>query len=346
MPLPPTLMFYDIECTIPRHKGDNVDIIEFAAIFVDSATLNEIGEPFHTMLFSDRISDRSMAANNITAAMVEKAPGFEDMAHRIFNVMNGQFWVGHNIRSYDNRIIEESFQRLGMKGPLNIGIIDTLALTRGCFNNIAGSNALAKLAAHFGLREETHRALDDARLNLEVVKLMLRPQIILDAFKEVPSKPREPEDEPAQKKAKLCYVQEMHPAEKWVPERADLTGKAAEAYHLFKEGTALTTIEAKLKVKMSTISGYILKGFANEAISSESSIFTNWKDLGIEMEKEQLCFTRLIPLQKRLEELKKPLEDERDSIMTEYDISWDLVKFCRLKELFTCSLSAVSDSAV
>jgi hypothetical protein len=49
MSLPRTLLFYDIECTIPRYKGDLVDIIEFGAIVVDAATMEEVATPLHIM---------------------------------------------------------------------------------------------------------------------------------------------------------------------------------------------------------------------------------------------------------------------------------------------------------
>jgi hypothetical protein len=289
--------------------------------------------------------------------MVSAAPRFVDVAEEMHAFMDGHVWVGHNIRAYDNRIVAEAFQRLGQAGPINAGVIDTLTVTRSCFNNVAGNNKLAVLSEHFGLGIASHRALEDARLTLEVVKRMLTPRAILGAFKESPTattttheQPATKEclwlkrdrlatgEEPALKLGRPVYARELHPGEKWVPERCELTGKAADAYQMFKDSVPLTTIEAKLKVKATTLSGYLMKGFANEPVGVNSSILTSWKLLEIDDAKELVCISELVPLQSKLDDLRKPIEAERDSLMQANEISWDILKFCRLKELINKSL--------
>jgi DNA polymerase III epsilon subunit-like protein len=158
------LLFYDIETTIPP-----TDIIEFGGIVLDESGLFEI-ESFSTLIRSDRISDKSIGCNGITPAMVADAPTFAEVADRIFAIMDGQIWVGHNINGFDNAHIREAFSRLGRKPPEPTLCIDTLPLLRKTFGKRAGNMKMASLGNYFGLGKERHRAIEDCRMTIEVLK--------------------------------------------------------------------------------------------------------------------------------------------------------------------------------
>lgn len=66
--------------------------------------------------------------------------------------------------------IKEAFEEIGRVAPQPIGTIDSLAILTQKFGRRAGNMKMASLAAYFGLGEQTHRSLDDVRMNFEVVK--------------------------------------------------------------------------------------------------------------------------------------------------------------------------------
>ena len=158
------LLFYDIETTIPP-----TDIIEFGGIVLDKTGLFEV-ESFSTLIRSDCIDDKSIACNGITPKMVRDAPTFADVADRIFSIMDGQIWVGHNIKSFDNVHVCKAFSRLGRKPPEPVLCIDTLSLLRRTFGKRAGDMKMASLGNYFGLGQERHRAIEDCRMTIDVLK--------------------------------------------------------------------------------------------------------------------------------------------------------------------------------
>ncbi len=158
------LLLYDIETTIPP-----TDIIEFGGIVLDESGLFEI-ESFSTLIRSDRINDKSVNCNGITLAMVADAPTFAEVADRIFAIMDGQIWVGHNIKSFDNTHIKKAFARIGRKPPEPTLCIDTLPLLRRTFGKRAGDMKMASLGSYFGLGQERHRAIEDCRMTIDVLK--------------------------------------------------------------------------------------------------------------------------------------------------------------------------------
>jgi len=159
-----SLLFYDIETTIPP-----TDIIEFGGIVLDETGLFEV-ESFSTLIRSDRIDDKSIACNGITPKMIADAPSFTDVADRIFSIMARKIWVGHNIKSFDNTHIRKAFSRIGRKPPEPILCIDTLSLLRKTFGKRAGDMKMASLGNYFGLGQERHRAIEDCRMTIEVLK--------------------------------------------------------------------------------------------------------------------------------------------------------------------------------
>ena len=128
-----SLVFYDIETTIPP-----TDIIEFGGIVLDKQGLYE-REAFSTLIRSERINSRSIDCNGITLDMVKDAPEFADVADRIFSLMDGRIWAGHNIKSFDNVHLEKAFARIGRTPPKPILCIDTLPILRRTFGKRAGN---------------------------------------------------------------------------------------------------------------------------------------------------------------------------------------------------------------
>ncbi len=159
-----SLVFYDIETTIPP-----ADIIEFGAIVLDRQGLFE-QETFSTLIRSDKINNWSIDCNGITREMTKDAPEFAAVADRIFSVLDGRIWAGHNIKSFDNVHLAKAFEKIGSKPPEPLLCVDTLQILRRTFGTRAGDMKMASLGKLFGLGQEQHRAIDDCRMTIEVLK--------------------------------------------------------------------------------------------------------------------------------------------------------------------------------
>lgn len=79
-------------------------------------------------------------------------------------------WAGHNIQRFDCPRIREAFADIGRPAPEPAGVIDSLNVLAAEFGRRAGDLKMATLATYFGIGTQKHRSLDDARMNLEVLK--------------------------------------------------------------------------------------------------------------------------------------------------------------------------------
>jgi hypothetical protein len=79
-------------------------------------------------------------------------------------------WAGHNIQRFDCPRIREAFADIGRPAPEPAGVIDSLNVLAADFGRRAGDLKMATLASYFGIGKQKHRSLDDARMNLEVLK--------------------------------------------------------------------------------------------------------------------------------------------------------------------------------
>jgi len=153
-----------LETTIPA-----TDIIEFGAIVLDKSSLFE-KETYTTLIKSSNITEKSTKANGITTEMLKDAPTFQKVAQKIFQIMNGRIWAGHNISTFDISVLNKEFKKLSQVPPTSTGIIDTLMILRKTFGNRAGNNKLSSFAKYFQMGEVPHRSLEDCRINVEVLK--------------------------------------------------------------------------------------------------------------------------------------------------------------------------------
>lgn len=158
------MVFFDIETTIPP-----TDIIEFGGIVLDKISLYE-KESYSTLIKSQKISKRSIDCNGITSEILCDAPSFEMVADEIYSILDNRIWVGHNIIQFDIPIIIRHFNEIGKPLPCNIGIVDTLPLLRNTFGKRAGDLKMASLGKYFRLGQERHRAIEDCRMTIDVLK--------------------------------------------------------------------------------------------------------------------------------------------------------------------------------
>lgn len=166
------IAFFDLETTVPTRAGQPFAILEFGAILVCPRKLVEL-ESYSTLVRpSDLslISSLSVRCNGITHDAVVSAPSFADIADKVHDILHGRIWAGHNILRFDCARLREAFAEIGRPAPEPKGTIDSLALLTQKFGRRAGDMKMATLASYFGLGQQTHRSLDDVRMNLEVVK--------------------------------------------------------------------------------------------------------------------------------------------------------------------------------
>ncbi|GLU20428.1 hypothetical protein SLE2022_366300 [Rubroshorea leprosula] len=166
------IVFFDLETTVPGRTGQGFCILEFGAIVVCPRRLIEI-QSYSTLIRPRDLSVvalRSSRIDGIIRETVSNAPEFEEVADKIFTILNGRIWVGHNIQRFDCVRIKEAFARINRLPPVSAAMIDSLGVLANEFGKRAGNMKMASLAAYFGLGQQKHRSLDDVRMNLEVLK--------------------------------------------------------------------------------------------------------------------------------------------------------------------------------
>ncbi|EEF33390.1 exonuclease, putative [Ricinus communis] len=160
------IVFFDLETTVPNRAGGRFWVLEFGAIIVCPRKLVEI-ESYTTLIRPKDLSVvalRSGRSGGITRNAVADAPAFEEVSDKIYSILNGRIWAGHNIRRFDCIRIKEAFAELGKDPPVPVGMIDSLGVLSQKFGRRAGNLKMATLADYFGLGQQKHRSLDDVRI--------------------------------------------------------------------------------------------------------------------------------------------------------------------------------------
>ncbi|KAK4257209.1 hypothetical protein QN277_006826 [Acacia crassicarpa] len=166
------IVFFDVETTVPTRAGQGFAILEFGAILVCPKKLTELSS-YSTLVRPANpslISPFSERCNGITRDAVASAPTFADIADTVFELLHERIWAGHNILRFDCVRVRDAFAEINRPPPEPKGTIDSLVLLTQKFGRRAGDMKMASLATYFGLGQQTHRSLDDVRMNLEVLR--------------------------------------------------------------------------------------------------------------------------------------------------------------------------------
>ncbi|XP_074371944.1 protein NEN4 [Apium graveolens] len=191
------IVFFDLETNVPKRIGEKFWVLEFGAIVVCPRTLVEL-DSYVTLIKPGDLSVVALRPGRcgaITRQAVSNAPCFEEVADKIFEILDGRVWAGHNIQRFDCVRIKEAFASIGRPAPVPVGMIDSLGVLTQKFGRRAGNMKMASLATYFGLGQQKHRSLDDVRMNLEVLKhcatvLFLEsslPSILLKSWHDAPT---------------------------------------------------------------------------------------------------------------------------------------------------------------
>lgn len=146
------IVFFDLETTVPRRAGQRFWVLEFGAIVVCPRKLVEL-ESYSTLIRPKDLSAvglKSSRSDGITRETVENAPEFEEVADKIFSILNSRVWAGHNIQRFDCARIKEAFADIGRPAPQPVGMIDSLGVLTEKFGRRAGNmKVCSKLGAIF-----------------------------------------------------------------------------------------------------------------------------------------------------------------------------------------------------
>lgn len=155
-------------------KGDK--IIQFAAVVIENGT---IVETFSSLVSSDKpIPLFIEELTGLTDDMIKDAPAFSEIAPKILTLLNGAFFVAHNVL-FDLSFLQEELINAGYEGFFG-PVIDTVELSRFMFPT-ADSFKLTDLASKEGLaHDRPHQADSDAYVTAE---LFLR---LINLLKDLP----------------------------------------------------------------------------------------------------------------------------------------------------------------
>ncbi|GAC1548925.1 MAG: hypothetical protein NVS2B7_24990 [Herpetosiphon sp.] len=163
-----TFVVFDVE-TSGTHVG-SAELLEVAA----SSTLggNPYGSPFHSMVRPEHpIPPAAEAVHGIRWQDVCDAPPPATVLPALLHYIGDATLVGHNIEQFDLPLLRRIAREHGLAVPDHL-LLDTCSLARRLLPD--ASHKLADLAHRFNIPVgQTHRALDDVRLNAQVFKRLL-----------------------------------------------------------------------------------------------------------------------------------------------------------------------------
>ncbi|GCD77822.1 exonuclease [Thermaurantimonas aggregans] len=106
----------------------------------------------------------------ITPNMLRRAPKFHELAKRIIQITDGAVLVGHNV-AFDYRMLEQEFASLGYEYRRET--LDTIKLTQKLIPGLK-SYGLENISRELNIyNPQRHRAAGDARVTLELFKILL-----------------------------------------------------------------------------------------------------------------------------------------------------------------------------
>ncbi|MEI6775640.1 MAG: UvrD-helicase domain-containing protein [Chloroflexales bacterium] len=156
-------MLFDLETTGTHIR--TTEILELAALEVEAEQIT--GRTFEALARpAGRIAPAASQVHGITEDQVKDKPTIAGVLPAYLDVLRGVTLVGHNVEAFDYPVIRRIANELGLEPPTG-PIIDTCKLARRLLPD--NSHRLGALADLFGYKEpQTHRALDDVRMNAEV----------------------------------------------------------------------------------------------------------------------------------------------------------------------------------
>ncbi len=144
--------------------ADSDKIIELAAIKVVNGVPVKSINTF--VQYKGKLSSKITSITGIRDVDLINAPDRKSVLRSLKVFVGDLPLIGHNIAEFDNKFLWFSMKSVGIE-PLNNPLIDTLELAKQNF--ILDSYRLSSLCEKFDIKiDNTHRALDDAKLTLKL----------------------------------------------------------------------------------------------------------------------------------------------------------------------------------
>ncbi|MBJ7448837.1 MAG: DUF3820 family protein [Parachlamydiales bacterium] len=178
--------FVCIDCEATGLDPQNDHVIEVAAVVF---TFKDVLAEYESLVDPEcPIPEKSIAIHHITQDMVVGKPKIADVLHPLMDLVGDALIIGHGIE-YDLKILANEAQRVGIATNfLSRPFIDTLRMAR--LYGESPVNSLERLRAHFNIAAEgAHRALNDAKVNMEVFKQLARRYKSVKQILEILAKP-------------------------------------------------------------------------------------------------------------------------------------------------------------
>ncbi|MFN4298372.1 MAG: exonuclease domain-containing protein [Thermaurantimonas sp.] len=181
----------------------------------------------------------------ITPNMLRRAPKFHELAKRIIQITDGAVLVGHNV-AFDYRMLEQEFASLGY--DYRRETLDTIKLTQKLIPGLK-SYGLENISKELNIfNPQRHRAAGDARVTLELFKILLEKDRQKDILTRV--KPQNQDLNRYHDAGKLARLLDMVQPEAGIYYLRDSDGKILKtgfAKNLFSELNNIFLLDFSLK---------------------------------------------------------------------------------------------------
>jgi len=156
-------VLFDLETTGTHVR--TTEILELAALEVEAERVT--GRSYEALARPEgRISPAASQVHGITWDQVKDKPSIDQILPTYLQFLDSVTLVGHNVEAFDYPVLHRVAKDLGLDPPAG-PVIDTCKLARRLLPD--NSHRLEALAQLFDYKEpQTHRALDDVRMNAEV----------------------------------------------------------------------------------------------------------------------------------------------------------------------------------
>ncbi|MDD2498518.1 MAG: 3'-5' exonuclease [Desulfitobacteriaceae bacterium] len=161
------ILVLDLETTNNPDKNYRHEIIEIAVIAIVDGSVEE-SNMFHTLVRPPcRIQPRNFSVSGISDLMVEKAPTIIQVLPDLLDFLKDYPIVGHNISSFDSKVLNEQLREKGFD-ELQNAFIDTLLLSKKLFKGEKTHNLdalMSRLGIALDKNQQRHRAAEDVKYN-------------------------------------------------------------------------------------------------------------------------------------------------------------------------------------
>lgn len=155
----PCYVMLDLETTGGNPVHDR--ITEIAAVRVEGG--QEVARWSSLVNPGTTISTFIQNLTGISNAMVQEAPGFEEVAHHLLGLLDGAVLVAHNVR-FDHGFLLNEFARMNV--PLRVKTLCTVRLSRQLYPQHKGHGLDAIMQRHGLTTLARHRAMGDVDMVL------------------------------------------------------------------------------------------------------------------------------------------------------------------------------------